>query len=142
VQARISLRAGGLQPGAQREGGPEFEDLFYFFLLVLKISPAAPFDGLPFHENLLSGHFPQKFRVRRRLTFIFISYACPGGPKKQAARAREDLNPALIMCEEYTLNPCIQTTRQLPCSIIDSVQLLTSFTSGVYCTVHMLYVAT
>jgi hypothetical protein len=45
---------------------------------------------------LLSGLFVQEFRLRRRLTFIFCSYACPGGPKKQKLPgAREDLNPAL-----------------------------------------------
>jgi hypothetical protein len=59
-------------------------------LLVLKISPAAPYSehflGYHFTKILLSGHFPQKFRLRRCLTIIFCSYACPGGPKKQTAQ--------------------------------------------------------
>jgi hypothetical protein len=66
---------------------------------VLKISLAAPFSGhflgCHFKIILLSGHFLQKFCLRRRLSFIFCSCACPGDPKMQAARAREDLNPAL-----------------------------------------------
>jgi hypothetical protein len=89
-QARISLRAGGAAAWGPARGGAEFEDLLSFFLLVLKISPAAPFSehflGCRFTKILLSVHFPQKFRLRRRLTFIVCSYACSGGPKKQAAR--------------------------------------------------------
>jgi hypothetical protein len=57
---------------------------------VLKISPSALFPehflGYHFTKILLSGHFLQKFRLRCRLMFNFCSHACPGGPKKQAAR--------------------------------------------------------
>jgi hypothetical protein len=68
-------------------------------LLVLKILPAVPFSehflGSHFTKILLSGHVPQKFRLRRRLMFIICFYACPGAPKSKLPRAREDLYLAL-----------------------------------------------
>jgi hypothetical protein len=68
-------------------GGPDLRILNNFFLLVLKILPAAPFSEhfLGYHPTkiLLSGHFPQKFRLRRRLT------------KSKLPGAREHLNPTL-----------------------------------------------
>jgi hypothetical protein len=55
-------------PGAWEE--PDLRTFYIFFLLVLKISPAVPFSehflGCHFTKILLSSHFPQKFRLRRR----------------------------------------------------------------------------
>jgi hypothetical protein len=68
---------------------------------VLKNSPAAPFSehfkGCHFMKILLSGHFPLKFCLQRRLRFIFYFYAYPGAPKSKLPGAREELNPALDM---------------------------------------------
>jgi hypothetical protein len=41
-----------------------------------------------------SNHFPQKFHLRRRLTFIFALMLVQGAPKSKLPGAREDLNPA------------------------------------------------
>jgi hypothetical protein len=94
-QARISLKAGGAAARGPARGGRIWGP---FILLVLKISPAAPFPehflGCHFTKILLSGHFPQKNCLWRRLTFIFCHHAYP---QKEAAQARKDLNPALVI---------------------------------------------
>jgi hypothetical protein len=68
---------------------------------VLKISPAAQFSehflGCHFTKILLSGHFPQQFRLRCRLTFIFSLMLVQGPLKSKLPGAREDLNPALVL---------------------------------------------
>jgi hypothetical protein len=72
------------RPGAWRS--PNLRTFYNFFLLVLKNSPAAPFYehflGYHFTKILLSGHFPQKFRLRRRLTFFFLLLCLSRGPQK------------------------------------------------------------
>jgi hypothetical protein len=50
-QARISPRAGGLQPGARRVGGPGFEALIIFFFAGVKNFAC---------ENLAIGPFSPK----------------------------------------------------------------------------------
>jgi hypothetical protein len=60
TQARISLRAGGAAArGPVCGGGPDLKTFYQFFKLVLKISPAAPFSELPYHENFV--FFPKNF---------------------------------------------------------------------------------
>jgi hypothetical protein len=83
--------AKGLGAAARRVGGPDLRTFYNFFFAGVKNFACGAifrtFYGLPFHENFAIGPFiTKKTRLRRRFTFIFCYYACPGGPKKQAAR--------------------------------------------------------
>jgi hypothetical protein len=63
---------------------------------VLKISPAALFSGLPFHQNFAIGPFFPKILPAVICLVIFCSYMLvQGAPKSKLLGAREDLNPAL-----------------------------------------------
>jgi hypothetical protein len=77
---------GGLQHGARRVRGPGFEDLLYFFLLVLKISPAAPISGLPFHENFAIGPFSSKISPAAPFNVYFLVICLSRGPQKVGKR--------------------------------------------------------
>jgi hypothetical protein len=74
------------------------------------------FLGYHFTKILLSGHFPQKFRLLRRLTFIFCFMLVQGAPKSKLPGAREDLNPALAVTQIFGFQGIFHASKDLRAS--------------------------